>query len=97
MGAGQDCGAGRLGIEDGASTQHDFISQSVRDLLQYRQSPRHSEGDFDRLDAAGEECFGHVGQNLAVRRTKNRDNTGIENAIENVGGGHGWNVNCWMK
>jgi hypothetical protein len=60
----------------------------VRDLLQDEWSPGDGEGDFDRLDAASQQGFGHIGQQLARGRAHDRDNAGGKNSVEEVGGEH---------
>ena len=82
LGTGQNRDPGRLGIEHRAGTQQCPIAQLVGHGFEHPMGFGNRERDFDRLDAAGDERLGDVGQQFCPLGAQYGDGAGAADPRE---------------
>ena len=84
LGAGQHAGARGFGVEHGAGPQNEFAAESVGELFQRVDGPRHGHGDLGGPHAARVDGFHGLDGALRARRAHDRDDPHLGDKGENL-------------
>src|SRR5262249_2993338 len=82
LGTGQQHGAGRLRIEDGAGAKEHTVAEGVPHAPQHIQGVWHGHGDFHYRHAAVNEGADHLNALLAIGRTDDSDEAAVEDMLK---------------